>query len=167
MQPTTTELKEVIVNKNQFNVLSLGIVTTDPMRYSPAARRLRTAGDFKSIQLLNLLGGSKPLDPLLNKINGRTKRLKKLVVLEKKESFIKLISELYNQEYFAVQLDIVSDYVNGFKYFIVENDLFLEVLATKNEEKTTFFMVALAEEYKAILVKEKQTAIFEKTSKKL
>ncbi|RTY95538.1 hypothetical protein EKL32_05890 [Flavobacterium sp. GSN2] len=153
-QPTTTELKEVIVNKNQFNALSLGIVTKDPMRYSPAARRLRTAGDFKPIQLLNLLGGSMPLDPLLNKINGRTKRLKKLVVLEKKENDIKLISELYNPEYFTVQLGIASDYVTGFKYFIVENEIFLEVLASKNKQKTTFFMVALAEEYKAILAKE-------------
>jgi hypothetical protein len=34
--------------------------------------------------LLGLLGGSMPLDPLINKINGRTKRLKKLVVLEAK-----------------------------------------------------------------------------------
>jgi hypothetical protein len=27
--------------------------------------------------LLGLIGGSMPLDPLINKINGRTKRLKK------------------------------------------------------------------------------------------
>lgn len=151
MESKTTELKEVIVIKNQINALSLGVVTKDPVKYSPAERRLRTAGDFKPIQLLNLLGGSMPLDPLINKINGRTKRLKKLVVLEKKENYIKLISELYNQEYFTVQLGIASDYVNGFKYFIVENDNFLKVLESKNEERTSFFMVALAQEYKDIL----------------
>lgn len=151
MESKTIELKEVIVNKNQINGLSLGIVTKDPVKYTPAERRLRTAGDFKPIQLLNLLGGSMPLDPLINKINGRTKRLKKLVVLEKKENYIKLISELYNQEYFTVQLGIASDYVNGFKYFIVENDNFLKVLESKNEERTSFFMVALAQEYKDIL----------------
>ena len=151
MESKTIELKEVIVNKNHFNALSLGVVTKDPVKYSPAERRLRTAGDFKPIQLLNLLGGSMPLDPLINKINGRTKRLKKLVVLEKKENYIKLISELYNQEYFTVQLGIASDYVNGFKYFIVENDNFLKVLESKNEERTSFFMVALAQEYKDIL----------------
>ena len=151
MEPKTTELREVIVNKNQFNALSLGIVTKDPVKYSPAERRLRTAGDFKPIQLLNLLGGSMPLDPLINKINGRTKRFKKLVVLEKKENYIKLISELYNQEYFTVQLGIARDYVNGFKYFIVENEDFLKVLESKNEERTSFFMVALAQEYKDIL----------------
>ncbi|RTZ02852.1 hypothetical protein EKM02_02045 [Flavobacterium sp. RSP49] len=93
-------------------------------------------------------------EKLLNKIIGRTKRLKKLVVLEKKENDIKLISELYIPEYFTVQLVLASDYVNDFKYFIVDNEFFLEVLASKNKQKTTFFMVALAEEYKAILAKE-------------
>ena len=151
MEPKTTELKEVIINKNQINALSLGVVTKDPVKYSPAERRLRTAGDFKPIQLLNLLGGAMPLDPLINKINGRTKRLKKLVVLERKENYIKLISELYNQEYFTVQLEIASDYVNGFKYFIVENENFLKVLESKNEERTSFYMVALAQEYKDII----------------
>lgn len=151
MEPKTTELREIIVNKQQINAISLGIVTKDPVKYSPAERRLRTAGDFKPIQLLNLLGGSMPLDPLINKINGRTKRLKKLVILEKKENYIKLISELYNQEYFTVNLGIASDYVNGFKYFIVENENFLKVLESKNEERTSFFMVALAQEYKDIL----------------
>lgn len=151
LEPKITELKEVIVNKNEINALSLGVVTRDPVKYSPAERRLRTAGDFKPIELLQLLGGSMPLDPLINKINGRTKRLKKLVVLEKKENFIKLISELYNQEYFTVQLGIANDYVNGFKYFIVENENFLKVLESKNEERTSFFMVALAQEYKDIL----------------
>jgi len=151
LEPKITELKEVIVNKNEINALSLGVVTRDPVKYSPAERRLRTAGDFKPIELLQLLGGSMPMDPLINKINGRTKRLKKLVVLEKKENFIKLISELYNQEYFTVQLGIANDYVNGFKYFIVENENFLKVLESKNEERTSFFMVALAQEYKDIL----------------
>jgi hypothetical protein len=32
-----------------------------------------------------------PLDPLINKINGRTKRLKKEVILEKKELNIKYL----------------------------------------------------------------------------
>lgn len=149
LESKTTELKEIIVNKNQMNALSLGVVIKDPVKYSPAERRLRTAGDFKPILLLNLLGGAMPLDPLINKINGRTKRLKKLVALEKKEEYIKLISELYDPKHFTGQLGIASDYVSGFKYFIVENEIFLKVLATKKEQSISFFMVALAEEYKA------------------
>jgi hypothetical protein len=34
-------------------------------------------------------------DPIINKINGRTKRLKKLVFVEKKRSTLKMISEWY------------------------------------------------------------------------
>ena len=100
MNPVVTNLKEVFVNSKRFNVLSLGIVTKAPVNYTTAERRLQTVGDFKPIMLLGLLGGSMPLDPLINKINGRTKRLKKLVVVEKKESNIKLLSELYDDEYF-------------------------------------------------------------------
>lgn len=151
MFPKITALKEVIVNKNDISVLSLGIVTKEPIRYSAAERKLRTAGDFKPIMLLGLLGGSMPLDPLINKINGRAKRLKKLVVLEGKEMNIKLISEFYDDEYFINRLGIASEYIGGFKYYIVENESFLKVLETKDMEKISFHLVALAQGYKALL----------------
>jgi phage anti-repressor protein len=92
-----------------------------------------------------------PLDPLLNKINGRTKRLKKLVVLEKKEKYFQLISEWYDEEFFITKLGITPDYVNGFKYYLVENENFLQVLESKNNQKTILFMVALSQEYKIAL----------------
>ncbi|WP_165930189.1 hypothetical protein [Flavobacterium ranwuense] len=154
MVSKVTELKEVIVNENSINAVSQRILSKEPMKYTPAERRLRTAGDFKPIMLLGLLGGSMPLDPLINKINGRTKRLKKLVILEKKEQYIKLISELYDKEYFTIKLDIPSVYVIGFKYFIVEDEIFLKVLESKNEQRTSFFMIALAQEYKALIAGE-------------
>ena len=149
-----TKLSEVIVHKNQFSVLSLGIVNKAPVKYSPAERKLQTAGDFKPIMLLGLLAGSMELDPLINKINGRTKKLKKLVVLEKKERNVKLISELYDDEYFTNRLGIAAEYVNGFIYYVVENDNFLEVLEAKNKEKTSFYLVSLAQKYKALLNEE-------------
>jgi len=151
MQAKTNELKEVIVKKDQISVFSLGIVAREPLKYTPAERHLQTAGDFKPIMLFSILGGGMPLDPLINKINGRTKQLKKLVVVEKKEMNIQLISELYQQEYFTLQLGIAAEYVNGFKYFVVENENFVKVLHSKNEQKTSFFLIALAEDYKTLL----------------
>lgn len=151
MQAKTNELKEVIVKNKQISVFSLGIVAKEPVKYSPAERHLKTAGDFKPIMLLGILGGGMPLDPLINKINGRMKRLEKLVVVEKKEMNIQLISELYQQEYFTLELKIAAKYVNGFKYFVVENENFVKVLHFKNEQKTSFFLIALAEEYKTLL----------------
>jgi len=85
-----TRLDEVIVKNNQFTVVSLGIVNIAPVKYTTAERRLQTARDFKPIMLLNLIGGTMPLDPLINKINGMTKRLKQLVVLEKKKVILRL-----------------------------------------------------------------------------
>lgn len=150
-----TELKEVIVNKHpEINAKNLGIIPKNQKTPSPAERRLQTAGDFKPIMLLNLLGGSMPLDPLINKISGRTKRLKKLVVLERKEQYIELISRLYEKEFFTGKLGIPVEYVKGFKYYVVEDEMFLKVLESKNEERTSFLITALAQDYKALLVNE-------------
>ena len=151
MFPLTTKLKEVIVNNNRFNVLSLGIVSKAPVKYTVAERRLKTAGDFKPIMLLNIIGGGMPLDPLINKINGRTKKLKKLIVLEKKESDIKLISELYDDKYFVDNINIPNENVTGFKFYIVENENFIKILDSKNEPQISFCLTILAEEFKIIM----------------
>ena len=149
-----TALKEVIVNKDPINAVSQRVLANDPLKYTSAERRLRTAGDFKPTMLLNLIGGSMPLDPLINKINGRTKRLKKLVVLEKKEQCIKLIAALFDEEYFIIKLGIPFEYVSGFQYYIVENEMFLSVLESKNKPRISFFMTGLAQEYKVVLSSE-------------
>jgi hypothetical protein len=151
MFPLTTKLNEVIVENNRFNVLSLGIVSKAPVKYTVAERRLKTAGDFKPIMLLQIIGGGMPLDPLINKINGRTKRLKKLIVLEKKESDIKLISELYDDNYFRDNLNIPTENINGFKFYIVENENFIKNLDSKNEPQISFYLIVLAKEFKILL----------------
>ena len=151
MFPRAIQLKDVVVKKSDFSAESLGILAKEPARYSPAERKLQTAGDFKPIMLLGLLGGFMPLDPLINKINGRTKRLKKLVALEKKEIYLNKISELYPNDFFINKLGIPFEYVGGFRYYIVENDAFLKVLSFKNADEITFFMITLAQEYKALI----------------
>ncbi|MFB0911378.1 MAG: hypothetical protein QMA99_10630, partial [Flavobacterium sp.] len=97
--------------------------------------------------LLGLIGGSMPLDPLINKINGRTKRLKKEVILEKKELNIKYLGVLFEEDYFVKYLKIPSEYVEGFKYYAVDNDKFTQVLNQKNTTKTEFLLGELALKY--------------------
>jgi hypothetical protein len=92
-----------------------------------------------------------PFDPLINKINGRTKRLKKLVVLEKKESNIKVISELFRDEYFTDELNILTENINGFKFYIVENENFVKILDSRNEPQISLNMIALSEEFKTFV----------------
>ncbi|SHL83215.1 carboxypeptidase-like regulatory domain-containing protein [Flavobacterium xinjiangense] len=155
MSSKSIALEEVVVNENsKITAENLGIIPYGQKKYTAAERRLQTAGDFKPIMLLSILGGSMPLDPLINKINGRTKRLKKLVVLEKKEEYIKLISELYNEEYLTVKLGIPADYVNGFKYFAVDNERFTAILKSNNKTMSSFLIGELAVKYNEIIASE-------------
>ena len=69
----------------------MGIIPYGQKKYTPAERKLKTAGDFKPIHLLGLLGGAFALDPIINKINGRTKKLKKEIKVEGKETYLLLV----------------------------------------------------------------------------
>jgi hypothetical protein len=51
-------------------------------------------------------------------------------------------------------LKIPSDYVEGFKYYAVENPKLMQAISNKNKSMTTFLLIEIAEEYKQI-IKEK------------
>ncbi len=149
-------LDEVIINQNQnINSVSLGLVSKNQKKYTPAERKLKTAGDFKPIHLLSILGGTLPFDPILNAINGRTKSLKKAIIVEKKEFLLEYISNNFEEDYFINKLKIPSDYVQGFKYFIVENEKAVDALNAKNKTLATFLIGELSEKYLELLDKKK------------
>jgi len=149
-------LDEVIINQNQnINSVSLGLVSKNQKKYTPAERKLKTAGDFKPIHLLSILGGTLPFDPILNAINGRTKSLKKAIIVEKKEFLLEYISNNFEEDYFINKLKIPSDHVQGFKYFIVENEKAVDALNAKNKTLATFLIGELSEKYLELLDKKK------------
>lgn len=157
MEPIMNQLDEVVIGKyNNINAVSLGIISANHKFYTPAERKLQTAGDFKPIMLLGLIGGSMPLDLLINKINGRTKRLKSEVVLERKELNIKYLGILFEEDYFVNSLKIPFEYVEGFKYFVVENKEFTKTLESKNKITTEFLLGELALKYNEILACENE-----------
>lgn len=149
----TTELKEVIVNKHpEINVVSLGISPRGIIHRTQMERRLYTAGDFKPIHLLGLLGGHLEVDPILNAINGRTAMTKKLIELEKKERLLAMIDAIYkDNSYFTQTLKIPKDYINGFQYYCIEDKLFAETLKTKNKTKIEYLIIPLAAKYNEII----------------
>ena len=156
MTAKITELEEVIVNKHpEINAVSLGISPKGIIHRTQMERRLYTAGDFKPIDLLGLLGGSLEVDPILNAINGRTAMTKKLIKLEKKISLLEKTNLLFEDEYYVNNLKIPSEHVKGFKYYIVKNDGFTTILKSKNKTKIEFAMVSLAEKYNQIILDEK------------
>ncbi|MFH6935654.1 carboxypeptidase-like regulatory domain-containing protein [Flavobacterium sp. FlaQc-30] len=155
MKTRQTELSEVIVDEYaHINAVNLGIVSKNQKKYTAAERKLAVAGDFKPISLLGLLGGSMPLDPILNKINGRTKNLKKNIEVEKKEASIVQLGYIFEKAYFVDRLGVSSEYVLGFKYYLVENEEVVSLLRNKEKSKLEFLINELALKYKEIISSE-------------
>ncbi len=130
-----------VVNYQSINAVSLGILSKPAKTYTPQERRLKTAGDFKPIHLLGILGGSLPLDPVMNAINGKTKRLKKEILLERNQKRITHFFDFYNKEELIKNVKIHPDFVNEFIYFVIEDELFIEYLNNKYKDKMTFFLI--------------------------
>jgi hypothetical protein len=97
------------------------------------------------------MANSMPIAALINLMSGRTAMLKKEIEVEKKELLLVKIEGLYNEDYYVKRLKIPSEYVKGFKYYIVENEKFTTVLKSKNKKMIEFLMVKLAVEYKDII----------------
>jgi hypothetical protein len=155
MTAKITELKEVIVNKHpEINAVSLGISPKGIIHRTQMERKLYTAGDFKPIHLLGLLGGSLQVDPILNAINGRTAMLKKSIEFEKKEHLLAYIGALFDDEYYTKTLKIPAKYIKGFQYYCIEKEDFATSLRSKNKTMIKLLIVPLAEKYNKIIADE-------------
>ena len=154
LSPIVNQLREVIV-RNGINATSLGIIPRGQKIYTPAERKLYTASDLNaSANAGSMMGGSVSADPLLNWISGRTKMLKKEVEIEKKESYLRQLENMFSDDYFISKLKIPSEYVKGFGYYSVENEQFVTVLKSKNVTMTTFLIGELAIKYKEMIASE-------------
>lgn len=148
LTPKSIQLKEVIIDNNSnITAESLGIIPSDQVKLTPAERRLRTAGDFKPIHLLGLLGGSVQIDPILNAMNGKTKMLKKEVIVEKKEFLITKLQFLFEEKYYIETLKIAKELIRGFQYYCVDNAEFVKSLNDKNKTMCMFIMARLSSEF--------------------
>lgn len=145
LTPKSIELDEVIINEHSgITAENMGIIPRNQVKLTTAERRLQTAGDFKPIMLLGLLGGSMPVDPLLNAISGRTKMLKKELAVEKKEFLIAKLERLFEDKYYIETLKIPEEYIKGFQYYCVEDQDFVRSLNEKNKTMSMFLIVGLA-----------------------
>ena len=139
MQPIMNELKEVVVKRPSVSAESLGIIPYGQKKYTQAERKILTATSGFGI------------DPILNLFSGRTAMLKKELEVEKKESYLVQLENLFDKNHYVNTLHIPSDYVKGFLYFAVENSKFTRVLKTKNRTSIEFLMSELATQYIQII----------------
>lgn len=148
LTPKTIELNEVVINKHSdITAENLGIIPKDQVKLTTAERRLQTAGDFKPIHLLGLLGGALAVDPILNAINGRTKMLKKELSVERKEFLMVKLENLFEDKYYIETLKIPEELIKGFQYYCIEDADFTRSLKEKNKTMTMFLIVGMASEF--------------------
>lgn len=146
----SNQLREVVVRSYKgINARALGIIPQDTKNYTQAERKLKAATDLKG-------NGGVSLDPLLNLMSGRTAMLKKEVIVEEKEYFMRLLEEMFDQNHFVNNLSIPAHYVKGFEYYAVENIYFTRILKSKNKTSTEFLLSELALKYKDIIACENE-----------
>lgn len=144
LETVARELNEVVVvNYNHINAISLGIVSSNQKKYTPAERKLRGASK-----------GFLTVDPLLNMFSGRTAELKRNVETEKKETWLKKIEELFEDVVLIDKLKLPSEYLKGFQYFLVENKRFIQLLEEDNTVVRDFALAELAVKYKKLIAYE-------------
>ena len=138
LKPLNIILNEIIIQTSSINALNLGIIQSPVKDYTKSERLLKTAGDFKPTYILGVLGGSLPVDPIINAITGRTKMLKKILEKEGENQLFDRLKETY--ETFCIEELKISDletrtmflmYLSGIEN--IEN-----LVLTKNTKTNTF-----------------------------
>ncbi|WP_342155099.1 hypothetical protein [Joostella sp. CR20] len=107
------ELDEVVLTDYKLNYGKFTDHT--PKTYTPAERRLATATKYR----YQNSGMSMSLDPLINAISGRTKKLKKRLKAETKNIIVGFLEDNY-KDYILNDLDVPRDQFGLFCYFISE-----------------------------------------------
>lgn len=141
----TKHIKEIMITSDsRITSESLGLVPKGQKQYTPAERRIKTAGDFDGQFGLNTAFS---VDPIINAITGRTKQLKAELEVERKEFLQQKINTNFDAEYIMNQLHIPEEYVEGYVFYIVEDEELKAAAKAKNKTLLSFRMSALAAEY--------------------
>ncbi|MDY0090924.1 MAG: carboxypeptidase-like regulatory domain-containing protein [Flavobacteriaceae bacterium] len=145
MSAKITQLDEVVITDYpEINAKALGIIDYTPKKYTPAERKLRTAEEFKWYSPLLIPLGGMSVDGLINSISGRTAMLKKELEIEKKERLLQQLDIYFERNYFTENLKISEIYVDGFKFYAVEDSELATAVLSKDRNKIQFRLSALA-----------------------
>lgn len=154
MDKNQIELDAVeITNTAKTDAISLRIVSEEPENLTQNERRLNAAGDFKWIHLLGLLGGHLEVDPILNKINGRTKRLKRYIKMDQKMENMHFLKSHYS-DYMIKDLDVPETAISGFLYHLIEQENLQDLIDQKQADQLKFFIVDQWVQYEKLLHQE-------------
>ena len=140
MTESSSELREVVVDEtSEINAVSLGIIPRKIEKLSVNERRLRTAGDFKPKNLLGIIAGGVSFDAILNAINGRTKRLKRNVEVEKKQRNIAFL-EIHFLEYLKEEMELTDADAQMLIGFMIEDKELTNVIDSGIEARMHLYL---------------------------
>lgn len=147
MTPKEVTLNEVVLTEyTKINAQELGIINYKPKAYTPAERKLRPT-KITQMDLIGLMAFRLPLDPLLYWATGRTKMLKNALKIEKKELLLRKLNDWNDNEFYANQLKIPKEFVDGFKYYIIHDDELMSYLQSNNKIQGNFRISKLATDF--------------------
>lgn len=132
-------LDEVELTPSKYDAVTLGIIKKEIKPLSLNERRLYTAGDFKPVHLLSILGGSLAIDPIINKISGRTNRLKQYIKVEKNIKHFEYILFHY-QDYMVKNLNIDENLLEQFVDYLVADEHISHLLEKKIYDELPFII---------------------------
>ena len=148
MEAVLNKLEEVTISEyKSISAESLGIVPKGQVRYTVAERRLNGAEKFKWYSPLLIPFGGMSVDGLVNAISGRTAGLKMSLDVERKLSLQETSLVYFDEVYMKETLKIPEEYVNGFVFYIIENNEYTNSLRSKNRVLASFLITQLAEKY--------------------
>lgn len=140
MSGQTNELDEVkVTGVSEINAVSLGIIPKEIKPLTMNERRLVTAGDFKWVHLLGLLGGNLQIDPILNAINGRTKQLKRNIQIEKKVQNIAILEG--QRDFMQSTMNLDEQQMGRLISIAVEEERVQLIIDSNNDNRIQIFLI--------------------------
>ncbi|WP_196886126.1 carboxypeptidase-like regulatory domain-containing protein [Aureivirga sp. CE67] len=128
MRPIINELNEVVLyNAPKVDAVSLGIVPKGKKKPTVAERRYR-------------LATTGLIDPIINAISGRTKRMKKHLAAEKKVMKFNYLKENYS-DFLQEELDLTEEIIDMFLNYLVDKNELRISINNEEREEIQFFMV--------------------------
>ncbi len=122
-----------------INFYDVGIPGYKGKKATQSERRLYEAGEFKPKMLLGLLGGGMPLNPILNGISGRTKKLKERVRLEGDDALLHTIKRRLSKDFFASN-PLDEELRTDFFYFCTDDKNFNKRCKNKSDFEILAFL---------------------------
>lgn len=136
LKSTAIEIEEVEIGK-QHNIDFGG------KRYTQAERKYKTSG-----QILKMNQGFEfNLEALGNLFNGKRKQLKKAIEIEETNKLLSELDFYFNEDFYVNSLGLTPEYINDFKYFLVDDLKFRTVLKMRNENDIILEAIKFYEMY--------------------